>query len=414
MIKKAILITIILAIIITQQANAETWPVKWKNEYIMQSALGSETVHVNEIITASMAAGLVSSTLAATGNCGTAAAVMGAAEIGILGVLLGTAAYLIVQDLKEPVCTLMAPIIAGQTQIEKQYYYQDPACSPGIGPKIYYSGPDGTNQGGQGCSTVINLTIYATPPWKTWNIGTGVDRTVGKEYGKVHTYDEYGCVMQGAMEMQYVCEDYTLNIVDLAGDNTDWEDQKRMLTDIIAPLTQEQIQDAVNAHPEVFTQTNLNPQISTDPLPLTDPKVVPLPTPTTTTTTHPDPDSTSTTGTTTDPATGQDNTPSTDQDIGTLTTPGYPDAVFDTSMSAPIAKSIPDLISNWMNNAPFVQVFRGATFNASGSCTYQLGTLYGHSFSIDFCKYSGIFAAISAIMISFAYIYAIIIVLIGR
>ena len=84
MIKKAILITIILAIIITQQANAETWPVKWKNEYIMQSALGSETVHVNEIITASMAAGLVSSTLAATGNCGTAAAVMGAAEIGII------------------------------------------------------------------------------------------------------------------------------------------------------------------------------------------------------------------------------------------------------------------------------------------------------------------------------------------
>jgi hypothetical protein len=121
-----------------------------------------------------------------------------------------------------------------------------------------------------------------------------------------------------------------------------------------------------------------------------------------------------------DPTTGQTHDtevePGTDTD--TMTVPGYPSVPdFDTSIVTPEQKSIPDLITGWLANAPFMNIITGMKVEAtSGSCTIDipLPEVLGGMAELNFCQFESVWSAIGVIIIAISYIYGAMIIFGGK
>lgn len=124
-----------------------------------------------------------------------------------------------------------------------------------------------------------------------------------------------------------------------------------------------------------------------------------------------------TTGQTTDPVTGMPINvqtsagPTSGQSNDQMTTPGWPDVPsFDASITPPVNKDIPGLLNGWFSAAPFMTIINN--FHVIGSAevsSFVIPTPFGGSGTIDFGQFASLWAAISTLVISFSYIYGIMI-----
>ena len=121
------------------------------------------------------------------------------------------------------------------------------------------------------------------------------------------------------------------------------------------------------------------------------------------------------TGNKTDIKTGESADPVTDPDYGTYNPSPQPgDQVFDTEIVLPLQESIPDLVSGWISNAPFVAFFDDFEVTGSGAqSSFQVTTPFGNTATMDFGEFSSLYAQIAAIIVGFAYLYAIWIIFAG-
>lgn len=128
-------------------------------------------------------------------------------------------------------------------------------------------------------------------------------------------------------------------------------------------------------------------------------------------------------GVTEDPDTGEnlENQPVVYNTTGTetISMPGQPYGSApstDLSEYLPDMLSIGDLVSSFMSNAPFVELYTNFSVTASGSgvVTIPLPEIFGGTATMDFTQYSTVWAIIASIVIAFAYLYAIMIIFIGR
>jgi len=122
----------------------------------------------------------------------------------------------------------------------------------------------------------------------------------------------------------------------------------------------------------------------------------------------------------TDPETGED-TETVEADttgLAPMRIPGQPvKPNIDTSIEAPEVKSIDTLISGWLSNAPFMAIINSMEVQASdGQCefTIPLPETLGGNATMNFCQFSTLWAAISVIIISIAYIYGAMIIFGGK
>lgn len=115
------------------------------------------------------------------------------------------------------------------------------------------------------------------------------------------------------------------------------------------------------------------------------------------------------TATNIDPLTNITMEPVEDPDYGTYTPPVLHDAgAIDTTLPTVDSESIPELLTDWMSNAPFATFFDDFEINASGAqSSFQIQTPFNSTATIDFGQYASLWALISAIIIGFAYLYAI-------
>jgi hypothetical protein len=409
--KKVLIIILLIIIVSPCVAFADQWPVKWTFQMNIVSGLGPAVVTINEVITATEAATLLDAVIAETEACAAGATVVGAAQVVLLGALLGTAAYLIVDQIQNQACELYEEH-APENPVTYKYYHLP--NDPNVWARWEVIG-SGSFQPG---TTVYDYNQYLNQTdcclaWSaSWQL-TGTDGGSYENYQGTANKSNWsgGNQLGGNAHFLHYAKSATV-IVENESQYQTVEDEEYTVPWIPTP---EETQQIVNDHPEAFSQENMNPQIVTDTLPTGTKPNVQLPTPTTTSKTGYEPDPASTTGVVTDPATGDPMTPQTDPDMGTLTPPDQPTIIpFDTSMDIPTIKSIPDLLSDWINHAPFVQIFTGYQFSASGDCNLVLPAMFGVSQGLSFCKYASVFAALSAIIIAIAYIYAAIIITIGR
>lgn len=120
------------------------------------------------------------------------------------------------------------------------------------------------------------------------------------------------------------------------------------------------------------------------------------------------------TGKVTDPETGQDQTPLEDPEDSYSPSPQPAKPIFDTAMDIPEKLSIPDKITDFINNAPFMNVINNFEVNAtagSSSLTFQV---YGKSITWDFSRYEYYYNLMAALLLSLAYIWSAQIVFGGR
>lgn len=120
------------------------------------------------------------------------------------------------------------------------------------------------------------------------------------------------------------------------------------------------------------------------------------------------------TGEVTDPETGQDQTPLEDTEDSYDPSPQPAKPIFDTAMDIPEKLSIPDRITDFINNAPFMNVINNFEVNAtagSSSLTFQV---YGKSITWDFSRYEYYYNLMAALLLSLAYIWSAQIVFGGR
>lgn len=127
-------------------------------------------------------------------------------------------------------------------------------------------------------------------------------------------------------------------------------------------------------------------------------------------------------GSTYDPETGEPTEPVTDPNADPndeddpLNIPNQAGApAVDTSIESPEQKDIGGLIEGWLENAPFMNIISNFEVEAtSGDCEVEVPVPFGGTATLDFCAYSTLWATIAAIIISFAYIYAVMIVFGGK
>jgi hypothetical protein len=134
---------------------------------------------------------------------------------------------------------------------------------------------------------------------------------------------------------------------------------------------------------------------------------------------------TSTDTTQTDPKTNEDLSPVTANSgglvansggLGTMTSPGLPgsSSAFDTSIELPQIKSIGELVTGFLNNAPFMNVINNFSVEASSGSSSLSFSLYGRQISWDFAQYEYFYNMMAAVLLSLAYIWAVQIVFGGR
>lgn len=122
----------------------------------------------------------------------------------------------------------------------------------------------------------------------------------------------------------------------------------------------------------------------------------------------------------TDPATQEPHDtevePGTDQD--SMSVPGYPAVpTLDTTIEAPDKKSIPDLVSGWLSNAPFMAIITDMEVTATGGQSefiIPLPEVLGGTATMDFGEWSDLWQAMGAIIIAVAYIYGAMIIFGGK
>jgi len=122
----------------------------------------------------------------------------------------------------------------------------------------------------------------------------------------------------------------------------------------------------------------------------------------------------------TDPATDEPHEtevePGTEQD--TMSVPGYPAVpTLDTTIEEPDKKSIPDLISGWLSNAPFMAIISDMEVKATGGQSefiIPLPEILGGTATMDFGEWSDLWQAMGAIIIAIAYIYGAMIIFGGK
>ncbi len=114
-----------------------------------------------------------------------------------------------------------------------------------------------------------------------------------------------------------------------------------------------------------------------------------------------------------DTNTGETSTETT-TDQGTDTKTDQMDIPADNSynpdIDVPEKQSIPDLISNFIQNSPLMRWIQGASISASsGSCSVS-GTFLNRSIVIDFCPLAPYLNTIGSFILAFAHIYALYII----
>jgi hypothetical protein len=124
-------------------------------------------------------------------------------------------------------------------------------------------------------------------------------------------------------------------------------------------------------------------------------------------------------GEVTDPSTGDDMTPVqyTTTGLGNImTSPGQPSpgTGIDTTIETPEVKDISTLVSNFLNNAPFMNVINNFQVTATSGSSSLSFTLYGRNISWDFAQYEYYYNMMAAVLLAMAYIWAVQIVFGGR
>lgn len=122
----------------------------------------------------------------------------------------------------------------------------------------------------------------------------------------------------------------------------------------------------------------------------------------------------------TDPATQEPHDtevePGTDQD--SMSVPGFPAVpTLDTTIEEPDKKSIPDLLSGWLSNAPFMAIITDMEVKATGGQSefiIPLPEVLGGTATMDFGEWSDLWQAMGAIIIAVAYIYGAMIIFGGK
>lgn len=120
------------------------------------------------------------------------------------------------------------------------------------------------------------------------------------------------------------------------------------------------------------------------------------------------------TGEVTDPETGQDQTPLEDPDGDYTPSPQPAKPIFDTAMDIPDKMSIPDKITDFLNNAPFMNVINNFQVTASSGSSSLTFTVWGRSYQWDFARYEDFYNMMAAVLLSLAYIWSAQIVFGGR
>lgn len=123
------------------------------------------------------------------------------------------------------------------------------------------------------------------------------------------------------------------------------------------------------------------------------------------------------TGAVEDPLTGLDQSPvENPADVtDTYTAPSQPDLpIFDTTMNIPEKQSIPDKITDFLNNAPFMNVINNFQVTASSGSSILTFTVWGRSYQWDFAEFEDFYNMMAAVLLALAYIWSAQIVFGGR
>lgn len=123
------------------------------------------------------------------------------------------------------------------------------------------------------------------------------------------------------------------------------------------------------------------------------------------------------TGAKQDPQTGLDQTPvkNPDDETDTFNAPSQPSLpIFDPTMDIPDKMSIPDKITYFLNNAPFMNVINNFQVNASSGSSSLTFTVWGRNYQWDFARYEDFYNMMAAVLLSLAYIWSAQIVFGGR
>jgi hypothetical protein len=123
------------------------------------------------------------------------------------------------------------------------------------------------------------------------------------------------------------------------------------------------------------------------------------------------------TGAVQDPQTGLDQSPveNPDDETDTFNAPSQPSLpIFDPTMDIPDKMSIPDKITDFLNNAPFMNVINNFEVNASSGSSSLTFTVWGRNYQWDFARYEDFYNMMAAVLLSLAYIWSAQIVFGGR
>lgn len=126
-----------------------------------------------------------------------------------------------------------------------------------------------------------------------------------------------------------------------------------------------------------------------------------------------------------DPVTGAQEDPLTGLDQSTVENPEDEEdkymapsqplvPIFDTSMEIPEKMSIPDRITEFLNNAPFMNVIRNFEVNASSGSSTLSFSLWGRNYNWDFSQYEDHYNKMAVVLLALAYIWSAQIVFGGR
>lgn len=121
-----------------------------------------------------------------------------------------------------------------------------------------------------------------------------------------------------------------------------------------------------------------------------------------------------------DPVTGQEYNENVDpgEETDTMSVPGQPGVPdLDTAIDQPEENDIGELISGWLDNAPFMAIITAFEVNATSGqsvFTIPLPEVLGGTGTIDFGQFSGLWAAMGAIIIGISYIYGAMIIFGGK
>jgi hypothetical protein len=97
-----------------------------------------------------------------------------------------------------------------------------------------------------------------------------------------------------------------------------------------------------------------------------------------------------------------------------LTAPSLPVVAFDATVTPPVKKEIPTLLSTTVASSPLVSMVQSFGVTTSeGSPVVPIGMVYGNDMSFDFSRYSGTFSALGGVLLAIMHGFAIFVVVRG-